>query len=653
MGRPWDYLIFAVVALGVFALCQGQAARATGGRMHFPLPAAVALLLILTSGWFVTDHFGRQSSRRTEQMVAGYAPTYAQELGFLGHADLALETLPNDPKYLRMIEAEIRWLAINPSVKDIYTFRLRDDGKVVLLVDSETDYDRNGVYEGETEARTTIGEVYEEAEPAVFAAFNGVASFSPEPVTDRWGTWVSASYPMLGPEGRVEAVLGVDFDAREWQAAISGARRTVIGYLAALVVLISVGSAMINKLQDARQLAESAAAARSEFLANMSHEIRTPMTAILGFADVLLDPTAEEREKLDAAATVRRSGEHLLEVLNDVLDMSKIEAGKLGVEQRNTSMEELLRDVLGLMKGRARENRVGLHIEVRGEVPERILTDPTRVRQGLINLVANAIKFTSRGGVQVNVSCDRVGERVRFAVTDTGIGMTAEQLTRLFQPFAQADSSTTRRFGGTGLGLVITKRIAEALGGTVDVASVPGEGSTFTLTVASGPLEGVRMVTEFDLSAPSGQTHSARDSGPSIVGRVLLVDDGADNRRLVSDVLRKVGATVETAENGQEALEAAIGALNGGEPFGVVLMDMQMPVLDGYGATRQLRAAGYTGQVVALTAHTLQTEREKCLAAGCDHYLTKPIDRAALVREVAERMGKPSHHARASQASPV
>ena len=399
--------------------------------------------------------------------------------------------------------------------------------------------------------------------------------------------------------------------------------------------------------------AEAANRAKSEFLANMSHEIRTPMTAILGFSDLLLDPESSDSDKHNAAQTIRRNGQHLLDLINDILDMSKIEAGQMEFECIPTNTLQVVRDLLDLMNERASQRGIVLKSIIHGVIPETILTDPTRLRQALLNLVGNAIKFTQRGEVRIEMRFDPVALLLRFDVIDTGIGMTAEQIARLFRPFSQGDASTSRRFGGTGLGLTITKRIAKALGGDVTVASAPKKGSAFALSVASGSSVGVPMVS---VPGREPQTpHAPREFThlPRIEGQVLLVEDGPDNQRLISHLLRKAGARVEIAENGQVGLEKSLQAWKEGSPFGVVLMDMQMPVLDGYEATRRLRSTGYQGQIVALTAHAMLTDREKCLDAGCDHYLTKPIDRATLVREVAERMGKPGRQTRTPQASTV
>ena len=388
----------------------------------------------------------------------------------------------------------------------------------------------------------------------------------------------------------------------------------------------------------AKEAAEAATRAKGAFLANMSHEIRSPMSAILGYTELMLDPQSTESDRLNGLQTVQRNGRHLLQLINDILDMSKIEAGKLDVERVSCPTRRVLFDVLELLKGKAEEKDLPLRIESDGLIPDTITSDPTRLKQALINLVGNAIKFTEQGVVRIVTSCDRARELVRFAVIDSGIGMTPEQMKGLFQPFAQATTSTARLFGGTGLGLVITKRIAELLGGDVSVASAPGQGSTFTLTVATGALTGVQMVSATDPRPTTVAVPPAGVALPSLDGRVLLVEDGPDNQRLLTTFLRNAGAEVVVAENGQEAVDKAWAAKNEGRPFGVILMDMQMPVMDGLTATRVLRQRGYTGVIVALTAHAMKGELEKCLAAGCHSYLSKPIARDTLIREVAARM---------------
>jgi PAS domain S-box-containing protein len=425
-----------------------------------------------------------------------------------------------------------------------------------------------------------------------------------------------------------------------------------------------------------RERAEEATRAKTEFLANMSHEIRTPMTAINGFAELLResavdcprcgrDATCEScRHHRECVDTIIANGRHLLEIINDILDLSKIETGKLDVECIASSPMRLLAEVHTLMQMRAAEKGLELQVEFASAIPEVIHTDPTRLRQILINLIGNAIKFTERGSVRIvtrllrNAPPEQVSARIAPAdhpgtaaaawapgpylqldVVDTGIGMTDEQMTRVFRPFTQADCSTTRRFGGTGLGLAISKRLAESLGGGISLRSKHGEGSTFSVVVATGPLGDVKMIGP-DAALRLPETTSAAPATPEPLPplnlRILLAEDGPDNQRLITHILKKAGAEVDVADNGKIALERALAARDGGQPHDVVLMDIQMPVMDGLEATRLLREAGVDGPIIALTAHAMPADREKCLSAGCDDYATKPLDRRKLIEKIAK-----------------
>ncbi|MCH7870157.1 MAG: hypothetical protein IID33_00500, partial [Planctomycetes bacterium] len=320
-----------------------------------------------------------------------------------------------------------------------------------------------------------------------------------------------------------------------------------------------------DELSSARRAAESANRAKSAFLANMSHEIRTPMTAILGFTEMLSESRGAAfatNEGADALNTIRRNGEHLLEIVNEILDLSKIEAGKLQIERVSVSPRNSVDEVISLMKVRAKAKRLELAASYDGPIPAAILTDPTRLKQILINLVGNAVKFTDSGGVRVEVRylAELNGKgRMRFDVIDTGVGLTGEQIGKLFRSFTQADSSTARRFGGTGLGLSLSKELATLLGGDLSASSDPGAGSTFTLSI---PIEVVEASPGADSSARSGD---AADDSP-LACRVLLAEDSPDNSRLISYVLRKAVAEVVSVENGQLALDQALRARVAGEP---------------------------------------------------------------------------------------
>lgn len=421
--------------------------------------------------------------------------------------------------------------------------------------------------------------------------------------------------------GSLEA-FRVSFSARRLERELEEATAARNAELERLVI------ERTQELEEARSLADAANASKSAFLANMSHEIRTPMTAILGYADLLSEPGQTPADRESHIYTIRRQGEHLINLINDILDLSKIEADKLRVERIPCSLAVLLQDVALLFSGRAAAKGINLSFVAETPLPETIVTDPTRLKQVLINLVGNAVKFTDRGSVQVRVSAEPEGF-VRVQVTDSGVGMTPEQVSRVFKPFSQADESTTRRFGGSGLGLTISQRLARLLGGDISVASEAGVGSTFAVTFNPGPLEGVPRHAWAPVLAPVAAAPSTAE--PTIRARVLLAEDGVDNQRLIVHMLSKAGAQVVVADNGHAALDAAQQARAAGTPFDLILLDMQMPVMDGYTAAARLRAIGFNIPIIALTANAMEGDRERCLAAGCDGFATKPINRQALL----------------------
>jgi PAS domain S-box-containing protein len=393
-------------------------------------------------------------------------------------------------------------------------------------------------------------------------------------------------------------------------------------------------------LQRERARAEAANRAKSEFLANMSHEIRTPMTAIVGYADLLLDPTVSMSDRVDHAMTIRRNSEHLLTILNDILDLSKIEAGRLTMEAVPSSLGELLADVTSMMRARAGARVLSFAIRFLGPIPTTIDTDPTRLRQVLINLVGNAVKFTETGGVTIEIGHQADPSELTIAVIDTGIGMTPEQIAHLFEPFRQADTTTNRRFGGSGLGLAITHRLVALLGGRLAVESSPGVGSRFTLTLPVAPSPGSEWMTSLETSPAGATSEGAASAVPeatmlALGTSVLLAEDGPDNQYLFAAILRRAGARVTIVDNGRRAVASALAAQAEGNPYTAILMDMQMPELDGYGATSRLRSLGYRGVIIAVTANAMSSDRARCLQAGCDDYLSKPFDARSLVSTIA------------------
>ncbi|MES2790027.1 MAG: ATP-binding protein [Planctomycetota bacterium] len=378
----------------------------------------------------------------------------------------------------------------------------------------------------------------------------------------------------------------------------------------------------------------AASKAKSQFLANMSHEIRTPMNAILGYTEQLRRERhkfgPDEREFVD---TVYSSGQHLLRLINDVLDLSKIESGRMDVQPEECSPHQIITQVMVLMRVPALEKGLTLDHHWIGPVPVTIHTDGEKLRQVLINVIGNAIKFTEQGGVRILTRLNRAAGLLEMEVIDTGIGIPRDQLERIFRPFTQADYSMTRRYSGTGLGLTISRRIAELLGGSLTAESEMGTGSIFKLTIDAGSMENVSMLA----SPPAVNIVPAAgaDDGQSKTElhplRVLLVEDGDLNRRLIHLVLRRHQCEVVDAENGQVGVELALSG-----NFDVILMDMQMPVKDGYTATSELRTCGVNIPILALTAHALSGDEDRCLKAGCTGYLTKPVDENRLIQKLAE-----------------
>ncbi len=418
-----------------------------------------------------------------------------------------------------------------------------------------------------------------------------------------------------------------------------------IVYLSATAIDIIERKQAEEELRESRNAAESANRAKSEFLANMSHELRTPMTAITGFTELLLSRDRPSEERREYLTTIQRNAQSLLAIINDILDLSKIEAEKLQLQCVDWSPRRVIDEVDVLMREKAEEKGLSLAVEYIAPIPPSIRTDPGRLKQILINLVGNAIKFTDAGGVQITVRWHTTppsGSQMQFDVTDTGIGICSEAIDGLFEPFSQADTSSTRHYGGTGLGLSISQRLAEMLGGGIQVRSELGRGTTFTLTVDARPSPTMgKRETQHVATPPSAEV-----SREMFTGRVLLAEDTPDITVLIQRTLEQTGLSLDLAKNGLVAYEKAMASKTAGKPYDLILMDIRMPTMDGYEATRRLRANGWKGPIVALTAHSMQGDREACLEAVCDEHISKPVTQAAFFDILEQYVGRTDQQAK-------
>ena len=389
----------------------------------------------------------------------------------------------------------------------------------------------------------------------------------------------------------------------------------------------------------AKNDAESASRAKSAFLANMSHEIRTPLTAIIGFGETLLQSDQTMSERLDAVMTIIRSGHHLLNLINDILDISKIEAGKLEVETALVNPFYLLNDVVHIIKPQALDKGLSFDVNYHFPLPVTVSSDFLRLKQILLNLCSNAIKFTAKGHILINVDSDIDQQRMTFEVIDTGIGLTESEQDKIFNAFTQADSSTTRRFGGTGLGLSLSQQLAQLLGGEIQVESERGVGSKFILAITTGAIDRSNLLYSETQLPMVQDTRDFVGDEQLMKGHVLLAEDNNANQRLISLMLKKMGVTVDVADNGEEAVKKALQG-----NYDLVFMDMQMPVMDGVEAVTILKKNGYRVPVIALTANAMQEDRDKCFKAGCVDFVTKPIGREVLFGAVSNYLEKSDNH---------
>jgi len=649
-----------------------------------------AVVIVLSGGGAAVSVSWLESRRLLEEGMAGklgfLAASMASQIDGDLHRTFTKTEQTDSPEYNRCIEPLRRAHEALPQLKFVYTM-VDDGGKIRFVLDTSMPGNANadGVQD-----RSAVWDDYAEATPRIASMVvtppsAGVAIT--EPTSDRWGTWISGYAPIRGADGSITGILGIDLDAAGFSARLAKANRTAVAGLApCLLVSVLVGAIVffvrrsearnMIVLEETRLEAENASRAKSAFLANMSHEIRTPITAVLGFADLMRDESLDTRERLSHAETIHRAGSHLLEVINDILDISRIEAQKLTLERYRFSPRDLLAEVRELLIGRATGKGIDLKLTWNSQPPAAVMGDVTRLRQILVNLVGNAIKFTSSGCVTVRANCweEPDGRLLMItSVNDTGIGMTEIELAKLFKPFAQADASTTRKFGGSGLGLAIARELAGMMGGDITVTSTPGQGSCFKVAVRFEPAPAASVqetavrAAAVEVSSPQAsslqassvqasslQASSLRDLVRSAeFARVLLAEDTPDNQRLIAHYLKGHCAELVIVGDGQAAVEAVNARsspdndpVSARSPFDVILMDMQMPVMDGYTATAQLRQTGYRGIIVAFTAHAMSGDADKCRSSGCDDHLAKPTSRAALLACLAKHFSPAATPAR-------
>jgi signal transduction histidine kinase/ActR/RegA family two-component response regulator len=589
----------------------------------------------------------------------------------------------DDPVYLRISQILVDSAMSIPGIASVYTMRDYSDQEYVFIVCPEMDANRDGVICPETERLAPIGETYPregfaEIPPGVRTPV--ITDFS---TVDEWGTWYSVSVALYRPDGSREGYVGVDYPVAALERNILQTQITYTIFLVVVLAMYFFGVVQVPKLHraseeqrvtandlrrtvaeltEAKKMAESAARAKSYFLTNMSHEIRTPMNAVLGFASILGQrlmaccPPDQREDNLQTIHLIEKSSSDLLTIIGDILDFSKVDEGRVEIKWVPTMPQQIIEDVSNVVRPRMLDKpHLTFDCEIDPTVPQWFYSDPTRLRQILGNICGNAVKFSDKGTIRL--SCRQlvventpesirhikdlygqsldleifIGEKqmtlLQFAVEDQGIGISAHDLEKLFQPFTQADASLTRRFGGTGLGLSIALHLTKLMGGDIAVRSKENEGSTFMITF-------VVSEKHRQLGAASGFSGIVllNDYEKPLEGRnILVVEDGKVNQIVITKMLRDAGAMVKTAENGVEAIKKIEESH---EEFDVVLMDMQMPVMDGYEATLRLRCNGFKKPIIAVTAHALTGDLEKTLQVGCDAYISKPVDKNKLIDEI-------------------
>lgn len=733
----WDYIIATtLVTLGIFAV-----SRSVDKWLSIQIPVKkiyILLFLVHAAAYPFLKNLTEEKIKENQDSLTRLLPPLSLQMQLGKHSQINSISKADNKIYLGLIDIQNRIQKSMPYINDFYTMKKNPDGHFYLMVDSETDYNQNGKIDSDREQRTAIGEIYEKQKTLLENAYAGNISFTVEPYSDKWGNWVSAFGPIYDENGRIDGIIGVDSIADVYITDITNHRITFLLNLifADLLFLLVI---CILRVQQKSINAVNANRAKSQFLANMSHEIRTPLNGIVGVTS-LLQKTNLDQTQMNYLDLMNKGSQLLTEIIGDILEFSKIESGRLSLEMVEFDIRREFEDLLTIVSVAPIRKGVDFTYRFESNLPQKVKGDPTHLKQVLLNLVGNAVKFTNKGYIEVTISCRKKSDQnlhLEFSVADSGIGIAKNKLESIFDPFTQADASDKRKYGGSGLGLTISREILRAHGGDLSVESVLNKGSRFTananvefvespniqtpqkpidvllffdsprlevnlcehlgqigfsgfphetwsnsrghkrVIVIGGeetlknkekilamhsenlieevficclPEEQPQLLIEFksiNLRFFSSQpTFSELNRIQMTIGRnvtetkqanrklkVLLVDDNGINQAVGKAMVMSQGHDVSIASNGIEALDLAKKT-----EFDIILMDCQMPIMDGYEATkkiRRLRNSNSSTPIVAMTANVFEDVKEKCNAVGFSAFLAKPFKDTELANMIS------------------